>query len=395
MEKDNMHSAHGPATGYLYQARLALLLGIRAIGPNPHLELRIEKFDDISFDNQGDPTELIQTKHHSNGGGNLTNASVDLWKTLRIWGKRAADVTEELPALILLTTSAAPSGSAASLLKANSDRNEQKALELLNSTCSTSKNQENVAAYDAFQALTPSQRLRLLQAITVIDGAPDIVDVRDEISDEVRLAAPRSKTTQFVERLEGWWFSAVIEAINNGGDSIKVISIDTRIDELREEFQRIALPVDHASSTPTPEIVADLDNRAFVKQLRQINVGALRIEYAIRDYYRASEQRARWAREDLLVNGELSQYDQALREAWEPRFAAMVDELPQDCGGDARASAGSIIYKWVEQEAIFPLRTVTQAFLTKGSYQILANKYAVGWHPDFKSDAPTDEVDEE
>ena len=43
-------------------------------------------------------------------------------------------------------------------------------------------------------------------------------------------------------------------------------------------------------------------------------------------------------------------------------------------------------FKWAEQDANFPLRTVRERFLTHGSYHILANRYDVGWHPDFLAD---------
>jgi hypothetical protein len=32
---------------------------------------------------------------------------------------------------------------------------------------------------------------------------------------------------------------------------------------------------------------------------------------------------------------------------------------------------------------------VCERFLTHGSYHILSNRFAVGWHPDFRSAAPT------
>jgi hypothetical protein len=98
-----------------------------------------------------------------------------------------------------------------------------------------------------------------------------------------------------------------------------------------EEFKRSALPVDFKSTTPPLSVVADLDKRPFVRQLRRINVGPARVENAIRDYYRASEQRSRWAREDLLIDGELKIYEQELVEAWQPRFASMPEELTPTC----------------------------------------------------------------
>ena len=121
--------------------------------------------------------------------------------------------------------------------------------------------------------------------------------------------------------------------------------------------------------------------------------GPRRIEYAIRDYYRASEQRSRWAREDLLLDGELASYEQTLVEAWEPRHAAALDELSLCRPPEMKVALGQAVFKWVEQDASFPLRSVRERFLTHGSYHILSNRFAVGWHPDFKSDAPT--LDEE
>lgn len=393
MGKDNVHSAHASAAGYLYQARLALLLGVDAIGKSPNLELKIETLDDISFEGDGDPVELIQTKHHSGAAGALTDYSTDLWKTLRIWTKRAADSVEALPRFILITTSKAPEGSAAAHLR-STDRDEQLAETCLLEAAGKSTNQENLAAYTAFIALNESQRRRLLESILILDQSPNIVDVRDEIAHAIRLAAPKQHIDHFVERLEGWWFGLVVNSLSGSRDAIKVLAIDARIDELREEFHRSALPVDHAGSMPSAEIVADLDKRPFVQQLRKINIGPTRIEYAMRDYYRASEQRARWAREDLLVDGELKSYDRELIEAWEPRFAAMVEELPHECGSSTKAAAGAAAYKWIEQDATFPLRSVAHSFLTKGSYHLLANRYSLGWHPDYLEDAPSKDDEE-
>jgi hypothetical protein len=50
-------------------------------------------------------------------------------------------------------------------------------------------------------------------------------------------------------------------------------------------------------------------------------------------------------------------------------------------------AAGQALFKWVENDAHVPLRTVRDRFLTHGSYQILSNRYAVGWHPDYLQDA--------
>ena len=152
-------------------------------------------------------------------------------------------------------------------------------------------------------------------------------------------------------------------------------------------------PVDYADKAPPEAVIAELDKRPFVRQLRLIAVGAKRVELAIRDYYRAYEQRSRWAREDLLVDGEIESYERELVEAWEPRFEAAKDELEDGCSDAEKVQAGQKIFKWAETEADFPLRSVRQRFLTHGSFHMLANRHAVGWHPDHATHTPADAND--
>jgi hypothetical protein len=161
------------AMGYLFQCRYALLLAIQAIPDTPQLEIAIEKFDDVSFQADGEPTHLIQTKHHIGRTGNLTDASVDLWKTLLVWSKRVADVEAPFRTkFMLLTTGLAPDGSAASFLRMR-NRDETEADRLLMQAASTSRNQDNAAAYKAYKALPETVRLALLRAVFVLDGSPN------------------------------------------------------------------------------------------------------------------------------------------------------------------------------------------------------------------------------
>jgi hypothetical protein len=303
MATDKMHEASASATGYLFQCRYALLAGLRAIPDAPELDISIEKLDDVAFESAGEPRQLIQTKHHIGKIGNLTDASVDLWKTLLIWSKRAATDVDSLfrVRFVLLTTASAPDGSAASFMRMR-DRDEAQADALLVRSAGKSKSHENANAYAAYTSLPNEVRISLLRAVTILDGSPNIIDVREEIVRELYHAAGREQVGHLIERLEGWWFGTVIKALSASGPaSIPVLAIDQRVDELREEFRRNALPIDFKTSDPPPAVVAELDGRPFVRQLRRIEIGPTRVEYAIRDFYRASEQRSRWAREDLLL----------------------------------------------------------------------------------------------
>lgn len=380
------YDASGTALGYLYQCRYALLLALQALTDSPQIRVSIEKFDDIAFDEGDDPVSVIQTKHHLTKPGNLTNASVDLWKTLDIWMELLAHDPEApfRTRFVIVTTGTAPDGHATALLRAR-DRNETLADEILLETIKESSNEENAARYARYGKLPEALRLALLKSVYVLDASPNVLNVLDEIARELHHAVPRHQVSILVERLEGWWFTTVIRSLCEGPRSIPVAAIETRLDELREGFQRDALPVDYADGTPPAVVIAELDGRPFVRQLRCISVGERRVEFAIRDFYRASEQRSKWARQELLVDGEIEHYERRLKEAWEPRHVTMVDSVPEGADASIKAAAGEQVFRWAETEASFPLRTVEERFLTHGSFHILANRKVIGWHPEFRT----------
>jgi hypothetical protein len=83
----SIFGAASSAAGYLYQARLAVCESLRFVYGESGVELSIERLDDVAFETAGDAVELLQTKHHINKQGDLSDASVDLWKTLRVWAE--------------------------------------------------------------------------------------------------------------------------------------------------------------------------------------------------------------------------------------------------------------------------------------------------------------------
>ncbi len=79
------YSAAASLLGYLYQCRFALWETLKRLKTNPSVAVAIETLDDVVFETNGTPAEIIQVKHHINRQANLTDASTDLWKTILIW----------------------------------------------------------------------------------------------------------------------------------------------------------------------------------------------------------------------------------------------------------------------------------------------------------------------
>ncbi|MEO5369546.1 MAG: hypothetical protein H7833_05660 [Magnetococcus sp. DMHC-1] len=389
MDAKPIHSAAQSAAGYLYQARLALAEVLRYAYVDSGVEIAIERLDDVSFEKNGSALELLQTKHHRIKSGDLTDSSVDLWKTLRVW----AEATKADPSLpgrtrfALVTTAQAPEGSAASYLRpANvSVRDPAKAEAILMVSGTASVNADLTKAIVAFTALTPDIRKSLVGAIEIIDGAPLIADMEGLIEERLRMIAPRGKTHLARGQLEGWWWPRICAALQaKTPGTIPVLEVEQKLDDIRDSLKRDTLPFDMEHVDPTQAELDTLDEMRFVRQLQVIGIGTNRLQYAKRDFFRASVQRSLWARQNLLFDGEVGHFEKTLIEEWQPRFAQMCDGLAEGCTEAVLHNAGQKLYGWVETDARFPIRAKSIRFMNVGSYHIMADDLRVGWHRDFQ-----------
>lgn len=85
MGEHGRYSGASSSLGYFYQCRYALLGALRRLREGEYISISMETLDDVAFHTDGSSVEILQTKHHITTHANLTDASPDLWKTLRIW----------------------------------------------------------------------------------------------------------------------------------------------------------------------------------------------------------------------------------------------------------------------------------------------------------------------
>ena len=385
----NKFSAADSALGYLYQVRVALLWALRRMKTDTQFFVSLETLDHVAFETiTGNPADVLQTKHHQSKAASLSNSSSDLWKSLRVWFEGYSKGSISLSTtLYLLTTVQAPSNSIASYLRSSNERNVDAALDALLVTAQTSTNASNASAYKIFLESTPAIRKALIEQVFVIDSSPSIQGLDDELTKELFWAVERKFLEAFLERLEGWWFRRSIKQLLNinQGDRIMAVEIEAQMSDLREQFKQESLPIDE-------DLLAfDLDevtksahiNSKFVRQMELIPAGKRRIAAAIRDYFRAFEQRSRWLRNDLLLVGDLGRYEKRLLEEWELVFEAMRDDLGSNAAEEAKRKAALEMLKWAET-ILIPIRpSVVEPFVTRGSLHMLSDEIRLGWHPDF------------
>lgn len=219
----------------------------------------------------------------------------------------------------------------------------------------------------------------------VIDASPNIHDLSAELQEVVYFAVEQRFLDSFLQRLEGWWYRRVImHLIKRKVTPILSEELYSETATLREQFKQENLPIDDDIMSASID-ASGYQDRLFVHQLRMIKIGNARIFYAVRNFFRAFEQRSRWIREDLLHVGELERYEERLVEEWDILFQRMHDELGKEASEEAKRVAAQALYKWIET-AIHPqIRSgVTEPSISRGTYQILSDAQRVGWHLEFK-----------
>ena len=382
----NRFSAAGSALGYLAQVEYALLDALRRMDTDVELRLSIETVDDITFDVEGQPRELWQTKHHVDRRGSLGDASVDIWKTLHNW----IETSSVGMACFLLTTAVAPTDSAASLLGPTRSQNDLFAARTkLDAIARAAGNQSSATYYAKYLELTEDQRLELLSRVTILDGAVDATGLTDALVASVRKATVASRRIPLVERLRGWWHDRALSHLtmvaDHKSDWIDLVEIEERLLSIAQSLRDDNLPLDYSDEPEPTQSEVDEDDRVFVEQLQLILLHHERIRQAVYDHNRAFLQRSRWQREQLLAIGELDIYDRRLLEEWKRVFTPLEEPSDEaEISDDDKRREARQLYGRLQDRALPEIRSeIRSGYVPLGSLHILADRLQIGWHPDW------------
>ncbi len=387
-------SAKEPSLGYFYQIKYALLILLTHSKELDNPKVRIENLDDIEIEDVN-TLHLLQTKLHIKNKANLTDASVDFWKTIRIWSEHINNSLIDLDTTIfnLITTEEIPSTSLLFKFKSNItlDSEVLDIIKSLDKISIESTNKTNEKAYLAYQSLSIENKKSLIKRIRILDNSIGITEINNKIKKELIYSTYPSSLDAFLEILEGWWFAKSIENLTSQIDFISSSELQLKIANISDSFQADNLPNHFPVQLEiTDEDVESLKERNFLKQLELIKIQAnsKTLKRAISDFRRAFEQRSKWLRLHLLNPDEEELYDVKLYDYWKNIFDIMCDEA-EEKGIDELIELGKGFY--IEQFAktcpqIKIREKFNEDYLTRGSYQMLADSKKIGWHPNYEKD---------
>lgn len=389
----DQYAAGEQGLGYIYQPRFGLL---KLLQLPESTSILIEKDDDLDFIDK-DGVKTLASLKHKGIGDRLTDLSTDFWKSVRIWLARYnRDGRSEASLRFFLFSTGTVSSTSflrRFLLEPPAEDGEVMPLsQIAADVLAKTESKLIVPIAEEFHKLNDDEKEDFLSRIVIFDGGPRIEDVPSIIKDQHMRSIRRDIRDAIFERLEGWWNDTIVNLmVGKRADPIFGYEISDKLSAFAEEYKSDNLPITFRGKVPEGEIDADNDPRLFVVQLREIGISSNRIRNAILDYYRAFEQRSSWARESLLITGEMEEYEDRLVDEWSRYRDVVFEELDEESADAVLLDAGKALYRWVDLESgnsstLRIRERVTEPYVVRGGFHILANgrpRPRVYWHPRF------------
>ncbi len=393
MDGTNSHNADDAALGFLYQAQYALL---RLWGEHvDEAVIYLETLDDVTLESRGE-TILEQLKHSlAAKPPNLTETSVNFWKTLKAWIDVLPDLDLSTTSLHLVTVAdISPRSILTVLLDETADRSglliglREEASRVLHERQEALKKGEQLPhearakACKAFLDLEDGKQAEILARIQLKPGQINIRSIEDELGRNLTSVLPKDRA-HIARLLVEWWNRQIIHA--HCGKRTKGIH---RF-ELINKFTQIVSDLEH--DILFDHFATELPPRTYQSHPMVLNQIALVDaaswhERAVLSEWRARESRSRWSTENPTWRERIAQYDTRLTEEWSFKHT----DMSQECIGqsdDAKKQKGHDLLSWSFYDAPYKIEplapSVTSPSYVRGTFHTLSIDGKVGWHPDY------------
>lgn len=387
-----VHAADAAALGFYYQTLFALVTLI--VQDTDDAAVVVERLDDVELKVDGN-TMLYQLKHSMSATPPpVTLASRALWKTIKVWVDALPALTLSETTLWLVVVGNIPENSPLqSLLEESSDRIEllramqeeaQRVLDERSTARQVGKklpHEERAAGCEAFLALGETRQHNLLRRIFVQQHSPTIDRIEGKIASYLTLL-PEEHRQPVAKRLVEWWDRQVMYSLCGKRDRVLTrVELQYQITTAIGDIEEARLVPDFMTAVPPQDYQPD---GMLTRQIRLVDGRESDLVIAIRDEWRAREQRSRWVNANPAMASTINDYDLVLREKWSDRHAQMTEEC-SELEEKSKRESGLKLLRWAHQEAPTTVPPLSQGwsghYYVSGSYQVLAIDLKVGWHP--------------
>lgn len=388
------HSAEAAALGFYYQAFFALLTLLAQDADNA--AVGVERLDDVDL-KAGGQTLLYQLKHSiSVAPPAITLKSRALWRTVKVW-------VDILPALTLSETTfhlvavagIPPDSPLKALTASDTDRtglveamtNEAQRVVDARTTAARAKkplpHADRADGSEAFLKLTEAERLNLLRRVLIRQESPTVAEIEGRIADHLRIL-PADQRPAVARRLVEWWDRQIVYSLC--GKRERVVS---KV-ELQQQISEIVSDIEQGKLMPDFEVVSPPEDYQpdgmLTRQIRLVEGKPSDHSKAIREEWKAREQRSRWLNANPAMAVTIHEYDRVLKEHWSDRHCRMVEDCAE-LDDKGKCVSGLGLLRWTHDGAPSSVRPIAQgwnaAYYVRGTYQVLAINLEIGWHPEY------------
>lgn len=391
----NEHSADDAALGFLYQGQYALLRLWREVDDDA--VIFVETLDDVVLEAKGN-TLLEQLKHSLKAKPPAVSlASVQLWKTLRAWIDvlpkidlahtwlnlvTVADIAKGSP-LSTLIDETADRGALLASLTTEAERVREERAKAAAAGKQLLPHADRAAACESFLKLPDQTRGKLLARVRIRPNQPNIVQIETALAESLT-SVVKDRRSQVAGQLIEWWNVQILNLLTKkrqGGISrfelvkrhMEIVSA-IQLDDLTSTFATAI----HPSSYKCDSMIE--------RQIALVGGGNSDLKRAVREEWRAREERSRWATENPARGEIISSYDDRLIEEWSDRHEDICGSCASEID-EVRQVKGLQLLRWSHYDAPGELEPIapkiTSPYYVRGTYQVLSIKGQVGWHPNY------------
>jgi hypothetical protein len=235
----------------------------------------------------------------------------------------------------------------------------------------------------AFLSLSEADRLNLLRRTLIKRDSSSIADIEQRVADHLKLLPPQQRP-EVAKRLIEWWDRQVVYSLC--GKRERFVSRA----ELQQQISAIIGDIEQSKILPDFETVNPPEDYQpdglLARQIRLVEGKPSDLSKAIREEWKAREQRSKWVNEKLSMASVIGEYDRVLQEHWSDLHCRMVEECAE-LGDKEKCAWGLEILRWTHDEAPNTVRPIAEGwnapYYVRGSYQVLAINLQVGWHPHY------------
>lgn len=394
-DQKTSHAADAAVLGFYYQALFALVTLVAQTTDDAAVV--VERLDDVELKVDGN-TLLYQLKHSmSSTPPPITLASRALWKTIKVWIDALPILTLSETTLWLVAVGGIPNDSPLNaLLTMGLDRAEllkamqEEAQRVIGERAAAKKagkklpHEDRTAGCEAFLSLSETTQQNLLRRIHLQPNSPTIDQIEGKVAAHLTLL-PQEHRLPVAKRLVEWWDRQVMYSLCGARDRVLTrVELQQQVTSLIGDIEEARLIPDFMTALPPQDYQPD---GMLTRQIQLVDGRESDLTIAIREEWRAREQRSRWLNANPGMASTINDYDLILQEKWSDRHVQMAEDC-SDLEDKGKRVSGLALLRWAHQEAprfVPPLSEGWSGhYYVSGSYQVLAIDLKVGWHPEYR-----------